>query len=125
MKINLSDSEWKLMNHLWEQSPMTIMELTAALKPETGWTKNTVITMLSRLESKGAVRHEEGERAKKYYPNLIREDASIAETENFLDKVYGGSLGLMMSAMVESHSLTEADIAELSAILEKAGGGGK
>ena len=31
----------------------------------------------------------------------------------------------MMHAMVESKSLTEADIAELSAILEKAGGEGK
>ena len=46
MKINLSDSEWKLMNRLWDQAPLTIMELTAALREETGWTKNTVITML-------------------------------------------------------------------------------
>ena len=25
MQVNLSDSEWKLMNRLWEQSPRTIM----------------------------------------------------------------------------------------------------
>ena len=68
MKINLSGSEWKLMNRLWEQSPRTITQLTAALKEETGWTKNTVITMLSRLEAKGAVRCEQGDRAKRYYP---------------------------------------------------------
>ena len=42
------------------------------------------------------------------------------ETENFLDKVYGGSLGVMMSAMVGSRALTEEDIAELAAILERA-----
>lgn len=120
MKINLSDSEWKLMNPLWEQPPMTITELTAALREDTGWTKNTVITMLSRLEAKGAIRHEEGVRAKQYYPCLAREDAVQAETESFLGKV--GSLGLMMSALVDSRRLTEADIAELSAILEKAGG---
>ena len=60
MQVNLSDSEWKLMNRLWEQSPRTIMELTASLKEDTGWSKNTVITMLARLEAKGAVRHEEG-----------------------------------------------------------------
>ena len=64
MKINLSDSEWKLMKPLWEKQPRTIMELTAALRSETGWTKNTVITMLSRLEAKGAVRHQEGGRAR-------------------------------------------------------------
>ena len=122
MKINLSDSEWKLMNRLWDRAPMTITELTAALRAETGWAKNTVITMLSRLEAKGAVRHEEGSRAKQYFPAVNREDAALAETENFLSKVYCGSLGLMMSAMVDSHALTEADITELSAILEKAGG---
>ena len=48
------------------------------------------------------------------------EDAIEAETETFLDKI--GGLGLLMSAMVEKNALTENDIAELSAILEKAGG---
>ena len=122
MTINLSDSEWKLMNRLWEQSPRTITELTAAVREETGWSKNTVITMLSRLEAKGAVTHDEGGRAKRYFPAVDREDAAAAETESFLSRVYGGSLGLMMSAMVESRQLTEADIAELSVILERAGG---
>ncbi|WP_295749408.1 BlaI/MecI/CopY family transcriptional regulator [uncultured Oscillibacter sp.] len=124
MKIDLSNSEWKLMRRLWDHSPRTITELTAALREETGWSKNTVITMLSRLEAKGAVRHEECGRAKRYFPILRREDAARDETESFLSKVYGGSLGLMMSAMVESRQLTESDIAELSAILDKAGGEG-
>ena len=122
MKLNLSDSEWKLMNRLWSDAPMTITELTAAMRDETGWSKNTVITMLSRLESKGAVRYEDGTRAKRYFPVVAREDAAMAETENFLSKVYGGSLGLMVSSLVDSRSLTEADIAELTAILERAGG---
>ena len=126
MKINLSGSEWKLMGRLWERSPMTITQLTSALREETGWTKNTVITMLSRLEAKGAVGHREGDRAKQYFPAVDRSDAARAETENFLGKVYGGRLGLMVSAMVDSRQLTEADIAELSEILKKAeGGGGK
>ena len=124
-QINLSDSEWKLMNRLWVRNPMTIMELTADLKADTGWSKNTVITMLARLEGKGAVYCEQGDRAKRYYPAVERKDAARAETENFLGKVYGGSLGLMMSAMVESRGLTEDDIAELSAILEQAGGNAK
>ena len=67
-----------------------------------------------------AVRHEEGRRAKLYFPAVDREDAIEAETETFLDKI--GGLGLLMSAMVEKNALTENDIAELSAILEKAGG---
>lgn len=122
MKTELSDGEWTLMKVLWESAPMTITQLTGAMKDRTGWSKHTIISMLSRLEAKGAVRHEEGGKAKRYYPALRREDAARDETESFLSKVYGGSLGLMMSAMVESRRLSESDIAELSAILDKAGG---
>ena len=122
MKLTLSDSEWKLMNRLWDEPGQTITQLTAALREATGWSKNTVITMLSRLEAKGALWHQEGRRAKQYFPAVPRQEAAQTETESFLSKVYGGSLGLMMSAMAESRRLTEEDIAELSAILEKAGG---
>ena len=118
MHVNLSDSEWKLMNHLWARSPQTITELTAVLRAETGWSKNTVITMLSRLDAKQAVYYEEGLRAKQYYPAVTREEAIREESESVLEKV--GSVGLLMSAMVESQRLTESDLAELSAILERA-----
>ena len=72
MSCNLTDAEWKLMHRLWDSAPQTITQLTAALREETGWEKHTVITMLSRLEAKGAVRHEEGARAKKFYPTRPR-----------------------------------------------------
>lgn len=119
MKVSLSDGEWTLMNCLWEQYPMTITQLTAALQEETGWTKHTIISMLSRLEGKGAVAYQEGARAKAYYPVLARVDASRSETRHFLNKVYGGSFGLLAQAMADAKALTKEDIEELSAILEQ------
>ena len=119
MKVNLSDGAWKLMNKLWQGAPLTITQLTAALHSETGWGKHTVITMLNRLEGKGAVEHDGGI-PKHYSPKLNQEDAARSETRSFLDKVYGGRLGLMMSAMVDSRALTQQDIDELTAILESA-----
>lgn len=124
MKLNLSEGEWRLMNALWAESGLTIAQLTARLKEDTGWSKNTIITMLSRLEGKGAVEHDGGT-PKHYAPLLQREDAARTETRSFLDRVYGGRLGLMMNAMVDSRSLTQADIDELAAILEKAKEGEK
>ena len=72
-----------------------------------------------------AVRHQEGGRARQYFPAVDRGAAARAETESFLSKVYGGSLGLMVSNLVETRALTAADIAELAAILERAGGDGR
>ena len=71
--LKLSDGEWKLMNLLWDRAPQTITELVRALASDTGWSKHTVIKMLSRMEEKGAVRYEEGGRAKRYYPAAARQ----------------------------------------------------
>ena len=121
MKISLSNMEWKLMNQLWNASPMTLMQLTRALEEETGWTKHTVITMLNRLEGKEAVRWEQVGRTRHYFPVVTREEARREETAGFLDRVYGGRLGLMMNALVDDHALTKEDIDELSEILRRAG----
>lgn len=119
-RINLSDGEWNIMNVLWEEAPRTITQLTAALKESTGWSKHTIITMLGRMESKGAVRYEKGVRAKQYYPAAERAETVLGETESFLDKVYSGSLGLMVNTMVEKKSLSKKEIDELYAILKRA-----
>ncbi len=119
-RINLSDGEWNIMNILWEAAPKTITQLTADLKENTGWSKHTIITMLGRMEGKGAVRYEEGRKAKQYYPAVERTDTVLGETESFLDKVYSGSLGLMVNTMVEKNSLSKEEIDELYAILKRA-----
>lgn len=120
MRTELSDGEWTLMNALWKSPPMTITQLTAALKAQTGWSKHTIISMLARLEAKGAVDYRDNGRAKAYYPVLQQRDAAKRETCHFLNKVYGGRLGVMLNTMVDSRALTREEIEELSSILEKA-----
>ncbi|MCL2152151.1 MAG: BlaI/MecI/CopY family transcriptional regulator [Oscillospiraceae bacterium] len=119
-KICLSNGEWKLMNCLWERSPRTITAIVEALKDETGWNKHTVIPMLSRLEIKGVVHFVHGARAKQYYPSVPREDAVITETRSFLSKVYSGSVGLMLSAMIDQEELSKEELDELYSILDRA-----
>ncbi|HBX87931.1 BlaI/MecI/CopY family transcriptional regulator [Syntrophomonas wolfei] len=119
-RINLSDGEWNIMNVLWKSAPQTITKLTSALKESTGWSKHTIITMLGRMESKGAVKYEQGVKAKQYYPVVERAETALEETESFLDKVYSGSLGLMVNTMVEKNSLSKEEIEELYAILKRA-----
>lgn len=118
--ISLSDGEWKLMNLLWDEAPRTIAQLVFELKEDTGWTKGTIFMMLSRMADKGAVRFEEGGRSKLYYPVMKREDAATRETESFLTKVYGGSLGLMVASLAGQKALTQEDIDELYSILREA-----
>ena len=117
--VSLSDGEWKIMNRLWEQES-TITELKNMLYEETGWDKHIIITMLSRMEKKDAIAHRDGGRAKVFYPLVSREEVSMQETRGFLQKVYRGSLGMMVNAMVEDQVLSEEEIRELADILEQA-----
>ncbi len=119
-KVKLSDAEWKIMNLLWESAPRTMMQLTNALKDGTGWTKHTVMSFLKRMEEKGALHYEEGGKAKLYYPDLKREEASLQETEEFLERVFQGRMGMMLNTMVQQKALTREELAELHKILEAA-----
>ena len=118
--IKLSEAEWKVMNFLWEEAPRTIMQITNHFKETTGWTKHTVMTFLRRMEEKGAVHYEEGERAKLFYPDIEKTEAAFQETEEFLNKVFNGRLGLMLNTMVERKSLSGEEITELYEILKRA-----
>ena len=120
MKINLSGSEWKLMNRLWEQSPQTVMQIVGELERAVGWHRSTTITTLHRMEAKGLVRGEQAGRGRAYVPLVDREQAVVAETRNFLDRVYRGSVGMMVNTLADGRGLTDEDIEELSAVLEKA-----
>lgn len=66
--ITLSAGEWRIMERLWERSPRTLTELVRELGPETGWSKSTIVTMVGRLEGKGALTYTEGGRARQYAP---------------------------------------------------------
>lgn len=119
-KIDLTDAEWKVMELLWDQSPRTITQLTAGLKSQTGWTKGTVIKFLDRIQEKGAVRYDEGVKARQYVPCVSREEASLHETDGFLNKVYRGSFSLMVNTMASGGKLKREEIDELYAILKDA-----
>lgn len=119
-KIMLSDGEWKLMNLLWESSPRTVSQMVKAMEGDTGWSKATIFIMLGRLCDKGAVTVQEGGRSKEYFPAVDKSAAAAEETEHFLRKVYGGSVGLMLASMAGQKALNQKDIDELYAILKKA-----
>lgn len=72
------------------------------------------------MEEKGAVYYEMGERAKLYYPKVERREAALQETEEFLERVFDGRMGLMLNTMVEQKALSGAEIAELYEILRRA-----
>lgn len=124
-EISLTNSEWYVLDCLWMRSPMTVMELVSALESRLGWAKSTTITTLRRMEDKGLVSCALERRTRRYAPAVERRQAAIRETRSFLDKVYQGSVGLMVSAMAQDKALTREEIDALYEILKQAEEGAK
>lgn len=119
-EIRVTNSEWNLINCLWEESPKTLMQLVPILKERVGWSKSTCATMVRRMSEKGVIGYEEKGKTKYFYPRVEKEDVVVQETRDFLKKIYDGSVGMMMSALVRQNDLSKEDIKELQTILKEA-----
>lgn len=117
--ITLTNAEWSVMECLWEASPKTGREITDQLERAEGWNRSTTLTLLSRLEAKGAVISDTDGRKKTFSPLLRREDAALHEAEDFLSRVYKGSLSLMVSSLTKKKALPKEEIDQLYAMLKK------
>lgn len=118
-EVKLTNAEWSLMECLWEKSPRTAMQTVDFMKNSVGWAKSTTLTMLRRMTSKGLVICDESENVRLYTPAVHRSDAVAQETVNFINRVYRGSVGLLMNAVAEKQELSQKEIEDLYEILKK------
>ena len=117
--VKLTPAEWNVMDCLWERSPQTAMELVRELEETVGWARSTTLTVLRRMEAKGLLRGGKAARGTAYVPLAERSGAAQAETRSFLDRVYRGSVGMMMNAIVRD-GLSREELDQLREILDAA-----
>ena len=117
--ISLTQAEWSVMECLWAAGPLTGREVTQRMEKTCGWSRSTTLTLLSRLEAKGALESVSAEKGPKVFSSLLRrEDAALGETKDFLDRVYQGSLSLMVSALTKKQALSREELDELYELLK-------
>ncbi len=118
-RISLTQAEWSVMECLWEAGPLTGREVIQRMEKSCGWSRSTTLTLLSRLENKGALKSVPAEKGPKVFsPVLRREDAALGETKDFLNRVYQGSLSLMVSALTKKQALPREELDELYELLK-------
>jgi BlaI family penicillinase repressor len=117
---SISESEWILMEALWESSPQTASELARNLRPTTQWADNTVRTLLTRLVEKGALTTDENaSRTRTFVPLVTRETCVRAESQTFLDRVFGGAAKPLLVHFAQNAKLTPAEVRELKKLLDQ------
>lgn len=116
--MKLFDSELKVMEVLWEQEPRSAKEIVEILSARIGWNKNTTYTVIKKCIEKGAIEREE--------PGFVcralvtRDEVAQSETEQLIDKMFGGSSELFFSSFLKNQGISEDDAARLAKIIKDA-----
>lgn len=115
----IADSEWRVMQVLWEYGPQTANDVVNALSGEVKWKPRTIKTLISRLVKKGAIKvTEEGYRYR--YSAAVPESACVrSETKSFVRRVYQGAAKPALAAFLEDADLSDREIDDLQKILDR------
>ena len=115
----LSDREWTVLNALCESGGAELGAMVEALRPATGWSRNTVLTYLTRMEAKGLVAIDKESSPHIYRALLSREDCQARERHSFLHRVYQGSTGDLIAAFLAEESISPEERERLRKLLDE------
>ena len=118
-KPRISNAELQVMHVMWEKTPVTVNEVVEILLRTTSWKRETIRTLINRLEKKKAVRYEKKGKSYQYYPLVSEEECAKADAASILERAGVAIVKPILTAFVEREQLSEEDIKELKHILDK------
>lgn len=115
----ISDAEFEVMNVIWKYAPINTNDIVEKVSQNNEWSPKTIQTMISRLEKKGVISHEKEGRIFVYSPRVLKESYLEAESRTFANRFFDGAMNRVVVNYLDNSELTEDDIHELQAILER------
>lgn len=119
--MKISSAESVVMEALWRRSPLTSEAIIAEVGAPQAWTEGTVKVLISRLLKKKAIAAKADGRRYLYSPLISRESYVGSESQGLLDRLFGGRLAPLVTHFSEGDKLSDEDIAELKALIERIG----
>lgn len=99
---------------IWENEPLPSNRLAKLAEQELGWKKSTTYTILKRLCERGLFQNEGGQVS----PLVSREEFQAAQSEQFVEEAFGGSLPAFVAAFGSRRRLTDSELDELERLVE-------
>jgi len=118
-RIRISESEWEVMNIVWEKTPVPAGEVVELLETKKGWRERTTRTLIDRLVKKGVLRAERDGKRFLYRPKLTKEECVQKESRSFLERVFGGEPAAMLIHLVSQTRFSQKEVEELQRILRQ------
>jgi len=116
--MKITPAETEIMEALWRRGPLTADELIAELAERQSWGSATVRTLISRLLKKKAIASEREDRRHRYTPLIERARYAHSESQDLLDRLFGGKLAPFVAQFADSQALSDEDVARLKRLIE-------
>ena len=108
------ESEYRFCLLLWKNEPIGSGELAKLCEKQLGWKKSTTYTVLKRLAERGVLKNEDS-----VVTSLVsKEEVQCAESREFIDRTFGGSLPGFIAAFTDSRQLSAQEAEEIRRMME-------
>ena len=116
----LSEMQTRIMSIIWDRGEASVSDIQNTLSTDTVRARNTIQTLLSRLERKGWLRHrEEGNTF--YYSATVKRRKTLSEMiGRFVDTAFGGSSEGLVMALLDERNITPEEAERIKAMIGKA-----
>jgi predicted transcriptional regulator len=119
----LSEGQIEIMNVVWEHAPRggaTVADVWEALSDRRQVARNTVQTMLTRLEEKGWLTHEAEGAAFRYLPRHPRETAMRGLVRRLVDTAFSGSAEGLVMALLQGRGVSKVEADRIRSMIDQA-----
>jgi len=107
--LELYESEWSILQKVWELEPCAAPTVQEALQAEKGWAYTTVKTMMDRMVKKGLLKTEKIRNIYLYRSAVTARQAKKSEIARTLRRAFDGTFTPMMQFLIENDELSEAE----------------
>ena len=119
----LSEGQIEIMNVVWDRAPRggaTVADVWEALSGRRQVARNTVQTMLTRLEEKGWLTHVEEGPAFRYLPRHPRETAMRGLVRRLVDTAFSGSAEGLVMALLQGRGVSRDEADRIRSMIDQA-----
>jgi predicted transcriptional regulator len=109
------ESEYRFCLILWEHEPIKSSELVELCREQLGWKPTTTYTVIKRLSERGVLKNE-----RTIVSSLVSKDeAQAAEINEMVEKTFEGSLPAFVAAFTKHSKISDGEINELQAMIDR------
>jgi len=116
--VNITESEWKIMQVIWNEPNLTLGEIKKKLDEQVEWDRTTISTLIRRLRNKNVIGVEQA-RYSKYYPLVSEDECLLEKIDSILSKLFYKSPQKLVATLAKHENFTKEDIKEIEKLLNE------